>query len=188
MLLHTKLTVTPAFLVYAAALLILLPLPWITGWVLAVAAHELSHCVALFLCKVPVYHVFLDIYGVKVVTPELNGRQTVICSLAGPMGGLLLLLAATVVPRAALIGLLQSVYNLIPLYPLDGGRALYAYLCFRYTEITANRVCDILYKVCLLVAFAVCVVSAFYWKLGALPVILWVVLWLRVRNIKIPCK
>ena len=45
-----------------------------------------------------------------------------ICALAGPGGSLLLGLAP--IPELAVCGLIQGLFNLIPLMPMDGGRAL----------------------------------------------------------------
>ena len=54
----------------------------------------------------------------------MSGGREVVCILAGPLGGLSLLLLCRRFPRVAICGMLQSVYNVLPIYPLDGGRAL----------------------------------------------------------------
>ena len=47
-----------------------------------------------------------------------------ICALAGPLGSFSLLLISEYFPEAAVCGLIQGAYNLIPVYPLDGGRLM----------------------------------------------------------------
>ena len=55
------------------------------------------------------------------------GRE-LICILAGPAASLLLLCLARIFPRVAICGLIQGCYNLLPIAPLDGGRALHCLL------------------------------------------------------------
>ena len=53
-----------------------------------------------------------------------QGRE-LLAVLAGPVGSLLLLGVHRWFPRLALCGLVQGLFNLLPVRPLDGGRALY---------------------------------------------------------------
>ena len=54
----------------------------------------------------------------------MSTTKTLICVLAGPIGSLLLLLYIRWIPRIAFCALVQTIYNLLPIYPLDGGRAI----------------------------------------------------------------
>ncbi len=54
----------------------------------------------------------------------MSSGKSVICILSGPMGSLLLFLFVRWIPRIAFCGLLQGIYNLLPIYPLDGGRVV----------------------------------------------------------------
>ena len=54
--------------------------------------------------------------------PEMSRGAELLSALAGPAGGFMLFALHPVLPRLATAGLVQSVYNLLPVYPLDGGR------------------------------------------------------------------
>ena len=58
----------------------------------------------------------------------MTGLAGFVIALAGPFGGLVLLLTARWLPRLAICGLMQSVFNLLPISPLDGSRAVSAML------------------------------------------------------------
>lgn len=55
---------------------------------------------------------------------DLGPFRNVLCILAGPCLGALPLLAMKWIPRTAVCSLVLTVYNLVPLWPLDGGRVL----------------------------------------------------------------
>ena len=58
---------------------------------------------------------------------ELRGLGTaaeLLAAAAGPVGSLSLLSLSGIFPRLALCGLVQGLFNLLPIYPLDGGRIL----------------------------------------------------------------
>ena len=57
-------------------------------------------------------------------TGNMEGWDMLLCALAGPAGSLLLALTAGHFPELALCALAQGVYNLLPFYPMDGGRIL----------------------------------------------------------------
>ncbi len=109
-----------------ALALLLFPLKWVLAWMLAAAVHELGHIGAVYLCHGKIHGITLRLGGAKLETDYLSPRQELFCALAGPAAGLSLLLVGRWLPRTALLALAQSAYNLLPLFPLDGGRALRA--------------------------------------------------------------
>lgn len=120
----SKLNVSSGFCLLWAACLLLLPLRWAMGVLLAVFIHEFAHFVAIYLLGGQVYAVNLEGNGAVMETaPQTAGKEAT-CALAGPLGSFSLLLISEYFPEAAVCGLVQGAYNLMPIYPLDGGRMM----------------------------------------------------------------
>lgn len=123
--------VTPGF---AAALCLL-------GWcdlrlcglfLLALALHEAAHLTALALFRRPVLGLTLSAGGAKIETEALTLRQEALSAAAGPLVNLLSgALTLRCVPAFSAVSLGLAAVNLLPLYPLDGGRILRAALLSR---------------------------------------------------------
>lgn len=112
------------FYFFAAALLLIIPIRWILAAFLAALAHELGHYLAVQLLGGEVSGGEVTWRGARMeVFPMSPGRE-LCCLLAGPAASYLLLFLARVFPRVAICGLIQGTYNLLPIYPLDGGKAL----------------------------------------------------------------
>ncbi|MBQ8768996.1 MAG: M50 family metallopeptidase [Oscillospiraceae bacterium] len=105
-------------------MILILPLRWILAAVIAAAFHEVCHALAVYFCGGKVRRLSVGNRGAVMHADELPAVKALICILAGPAGSLLLLLLVRWIPRIALCALLQGFYNLLPIYPLDGGRAV----------------------------------------------------------------
>lgn len=110
--------------VVLAMLLLVLPLPWIAAALLAGFVHECCHYLAIRLLGGRVSGVAIGPRGAVMELRELGGISELLAAAAGPVGSLSLLFLSEAFPRLALCGLVQGVYNLLPIYPLDGGRIL----------------------------------------------------------------
>jgi len=113
---------------------------------LAVAAHETGHLLMLRLCGKRLRRVSLTLFGPEIdYRGALLGREALLCIGGGPLLGLLYAAAALSLPGAlwqlsGALSLLLSLFNLLPVLPLDGGRLLSALR----GEDTARRVSRVL--------------------------------------------
>lgn len=124
--------------------------------------HEGGHLLCLKGCGETPRELRLGFAGMEMVRSKgqrLSFAQEVAAALSGPAANLFLftLLSACGVWRrdarlleAALVNLSLALFNLLPVSALDGGRALYFFLCRKYTMRTAHRVVTVLSALCLL--------------------------------------
>ncbi len=183
-----EVTVLPQFYIFFAVALLVIPLPLLLGWVAAAIIHELCHCLMLRLCRCSIFGISIGAFGAEIYTQPLTNRQAFLCALAGPFGGLLLTFFVKWVPVIALCGIVQSGFNLLPLFPMDGGRAVQSLANHFLPEHTANKLCRALEISILLVITAVTVYFAWRYALGLLPLAVPVLLALRTGKIKSSCK
>ncbi len=119
-----KVQFSAGFYIGAAFAILLLPWDILLSFVLAAAFHEVCHLAALYYCKVPVQQIRLGLFCAEIITGAMIPGQELICAAAGPVGSLMLVLLAKWTPIIALFGLVQGIFNLLPFYPLDGGRVV----------------------------------------------------------------
>ena len=123
-----KLQISAGALVFFAALILLLPLNWLGAAILAAMVHELFHFGAVCLFGGRIRSITICGRGVVMVADPMQPLGQLVSTLAGPIGSLSLLLIARWMPRTAICGFVQGIFNLLPLMPLDGGRILQSLL------------------------------------------------------------
>ena len=112
-----------------ALMLLLFPLRFLVGVLLAARIHELGHLLALKIAGGRVLSIRLRSFGARIEAAPMSPGRTALCALAGPAAGALTIFAYKTFPELALAWLVQTVFNLLPVYPLDGGRALRNICC-----------------------------------------------------------
>lgn len=110
-------------------------------FLLALALHEAAHLTALALFRRPVLGLTLSAGGAKIETEALTLRQEALSAAAGPLVNLLSgALTLRCVPAFSTVSLGLAAVNLLPLYPLDGGRILRAALLSRLPPERTERI------------------------------------------------
>ncbi len=179
--------VRPESYIYAAVLLLILPLQWVLSALTAGTFHEFCHYLALRMCGGKVWRVQVGVSGTVMDTQPLSPRKELICALAGPIGSLTLALSIRWFPLLAICGLVQGVFNLFPVYPLDGGRALHCAMTLIFSQkgdYIAKWV-EIVFLL-LLLSFAICMIFRYHMGIPTLAVAS--ILLYKVVKRKIPCK
>ena len=148
-------------------------------WFLAALLfHELGHLLVMKLCGVPVLRISFRISGAVIDSGFCSYRQEAICAAAGPASSFLLTLVfCRGVSTLAVVSLLLGCVNLLPIYPLDGGRILRALLLLRMEEEKARGILRaVTFAVCCLLMLGACWVTvekqAGLWPIFASLVIL----------------
>ena len=171
-------------MVIAALMLLLLPLKWLIAALFAAAFHEFCHWVMICLCRGRVTGLRIGTYGAVMHVEDLPPHKEFLCALAGPLGGFCLLFLAKWIPRTAFCAFVQSAYNLLPLFPLDGGRILKCFLQFFVQDRSAEKVCNIVSTYFRVILCLLSIWVAFIWKLGLLPLVFAALLNIRIKNRK----
>ena len=179
---------SPAFCIILAIMLLMLPLKWLLTAMVAAAYHEFFHFLAIHLCHGDIHKLNITTGGAKLSISSLSPTRELICALAGPLGGLSLLFFAQWIPRIAVCAAFQSLYNLLPIYPLDGGRALWCGISMFLSEDRAERFCKGVETVCLAAIVLIALYGAFILKLGISCLFPAFLIIAHTKFTKTPCK
>lgn len=184
---HSPVDFSFSVCIWGCLLLLLAPLDLVFSFYAAAAIHESCHILALRLFHIPIYSMTLSISGAVIQTAPLPPKQEFLCAAAGPAGSFLCVLFLRFLPLVAIFGLIQGIYNLLPIYPMDGGRML---RCF--CQIFCPRHCDMICAVVMVmtvVAIAgVCFYLYFHTRNHLFLLFALYFLFQTCTKRKIPCK
>lgn len=167
-----KIRVNADAFLWAAILLVFVPIRWIMAATAAAAVHELGHLAGILLLRCRIHEISLSPRGAVIHTDPLPPGKELLAALAGPTAGLTLLTLSESIPLAAFCAAVQSIYNLLPVYPSDGGRALYCAAALLRGEAFAGKLRLVAGTVtgCLLLGSVFILTVRF--RLGLMPLIL----------------
>lgn len=173
--------------IWGCLLLLLAPFDLVFSFYAAAVIHEFCHILALRFFHIPIYSITLGIGGAVIRTAPLHPKQEFLCAAAGPAGSFLCVLFFRTFPLVGVFGLIQGIYNLLPIYPMDGGRML---RCF--CQIFCPRHCDMICAVVMVmtvVAIAgVCFYLYFHTRNHLFLLFALYFLFQTCTKRKIPCK
>lgn len=177
---HVCVRISTGAILFLAALLLLLPLQWMIAMIIAAVVHELSHLLAIYITGGKIRKILIGGRGVIIETQSMSAMREIICALSGPIGSLLLLAFAPRFPRTAICGLVHGLYNLLPLFPMDGGRILKCALFSLFKPLLARRI--FLWVQYATIAIILGIGIILYFKLGVTPILFVIIL--LANNIK----
>lgn len=124
-----RIDIRPGFVVWLCFLYYLSPWRLFLSFLVLSTLHELGHIAALLLFGVEIRQIRLGAFGACIFTEPMHPAVEAVSSLWGPLTNLgIFAFLRRLLPAAAILSLVIGGYNLLPVYPLDGGRALRAVL------------------------------------------------------------
>lgn len=178
--------IKPAFYLFVSVSLLVLPIQWILAWVVAVLVHELFHLFAIKIYDGDVHGILIGAGGAEIEADIFSIKEEFLCAIAGPLGSFLLILFAKWIPRVAICGMVQGLYNLLPVFPLDGGRAM-RYLANRFFP-GSKSVSAVIENGTVLSLLALGIYCSIRLSFGIVPVLVPVILFFKQGKVKISCK
>lgn len=149
-----ELRLRPGALLFWALVFFLLPEGQAAALLLPCAVHELGHLLCLKLLGLGVSSLNLELCGLRMdYSGSCGALGHAAAAAAGPLAGIVFyfLLRQLCGEKAALmagVSLLLSLFNLLPIYPLDGGRLWRAALCAFLGEERGGRLQRLTGDVC----------------------------------------
>ncbi len=175
-----KIRVQPLLLIY---IFLCIYFNWFNDifyYVIAVTLHEYGHYIVAKKLGYSVEGMVFAVYGTSLKTSNIyKPKDEVVISLAGPMVNIILVLLCVamwwIVPTSYLFterfvfcNIIVLVFNILPIYPLDGGRVILSVLSTKISrtklEKMSSRICLIL-GICLIFLFLVSIYYAINYNL-----------------------
>lgn len=159
----------------------------LTAFLTAALAHELGHLALLWLNGAALRRIRITAFGPVIdYCGDLTKRQEMGVMAAGPLAGLFFAIFAFFLDTAyfnyaGTIAILATVFNLLPVYPMDGGRLLGALLEETMPDRAAGLVLRLCGTVCSAGVFLTGVIAALP---AAAAIGIWMMVLANVPNLR----
>lgn len=131
---------------------------------ISILIHEIAHIVTALLIKVNVTELLLMPFGVCASYNEkITPLKEILISVAGPIMSIIILVFSKEV-LIKNVNLLITILNLIPIYPLDGGRIQKNFLIIKYGYNKGIKISQIISDFFIVIVFIFSVIFIIYFK------------------------
>lgn len=178
-----RVTVSPAFVALLCTMLFLDEEGLVLPFLLAAALHETGHLLVLHGFGIHPEAIRIGLCGAVIPAAFPSYRAELLTVLAGPAVNLALVLGFfRLWPSFFAANAVLLLYNLLPIYPLDGGRLLFLGLrCFLPEQ--AAAVVQVVGNVCIVGIVILCAVASISAVCGLFPWLLAVSFLFRLKNL-----
>jgi len=120
--------------------------PTLIGAFCIIILHEFGHCIAAQYYKWDVHHIYLyPIGGAASMNFSPVPREEFVVAAAGPMVNVVLIgvfqvFEFTLLPQIKYINIAILLFNLLPIFPMDGGRLLRSSLQLWFSRVKATLI------------------------------------------------
>ena len=166
----------------------------IYAWIMLFAfVHELGHMITGMLLKLKPKSLSFMPFGISITFETYEYKKLIeikkiIIAIAGPLLNLVICIMASLLhmnteTKQLIIysNILIAIFNLIPLYPLDGGRILKGIIRLRYQEIESDKIVNKISNILIILLTLISSIGILYLKNLAILFVL-VYLWIVVIN------
>ena len=175
-----KLEIKPGFAAFVVLVILIckeLALPFFGALLL----HEAAHLAVCFLSGGTVRRFSLRFGDCEIETDGLGYGTEAVCALAGPFLNLgAELLFRRTCPDFAAISILLGLYNLLPVWPLDGARWIFCLLCLKTEPGRAWAAMRLLGLAVCAVLLTFSLAAGAIWQLGLWPLAVSLALFARL--------
>lgn len=152
-------------------MILLVPGNWLLSAAAAACIHEAGHILSLLLLGGKVRSIRLGPFGAVIEGEGVRGAGAVLCTLAGPLCSLLTVLLIRLFPMLAVCGFVQGCFNLLPIFPLDGGRLL-EFLMERVLPFSGTGLCSAVERPLFVILLFLVGWGSIRFRWGVVPVLL----------------
>lgn len=131
---------------------------------ISILLHEIAHIVVALLLKVDVVELNLMPVGVSAIySDKISAKKEVIISMAGPIMSLILAIYSKD-SFISSVNIIIMILNLIPIYPLDGGRIQKNYFIHKYRYKKGIKISQMVSDLFLIILFVLSIILIIYFK------------------------